>query len=99
MCSSMTDSVSLMTGESEVMVKVRGPIEVDEGSDVRIADCVDGDVTLLALGGGGSDCVLEAEGIRGEALAMADCAALTGPAPRRVMLPLLASVPLGAGVV
>lgn len=80
------------------MVNVRGPIDVEGGSDVRIAVCVDGGATLLALGGGGSDCVLEAEGIRGEALVMVDCAALTGP-PMRVVLPLLARVPFGAGVV
>lgn len=88
-----------MTGESDVMVKVRPPSDAEEGSDVRTADCVEGSDAALALGGGGSDCVLEPEGIRGEALAMADCAARLAPELIRVALPLLARVPFGAGVV
>lgn len=99
MCSSMTDSVSLITGESEVMVKPRPPMDADEGREVRTPDWALDEATLFALGCGGSDCVLEAEGIRGDALATADCAALPGPVLMRVALPLLASVPFGAGVV
>lgn len=104
MCSSITDKVSLITGESEVMVKLRPPVALLlDGKDVRRA--VDSDGVCALLAGGPRDCVAEAsrfpETVAGIVpLPVADCAVRTEAASLMPRLwVLLLRVPLGAGVV
>lgn len=86
MCSSITDNVSLITGESDVMVNVRPPVvPLLAGRDVRRA--VDNNGFCAPLATGGRDCVAktfrwpEPETVAGIArLDAADCAARMGAA-------------------
>lgn len=64
MCSSMTDSVSFMTGESALKVWVRELGVVEVGMDVRSAVCASGEACALAALTGLVWMVAEAEECR-----------------------------------
>ena len=103
MCSSMTESVSLMTGESALIVLVL-VAEVEDGSDVRRPVCAIGDAvfcgTLVALVGLGD--AAEVEEWRcwvGEVVGAlsALCGVFGGPSLAQRIWKALLSMPLGAG--
>lgn len=106
MCSSMTESVSLMTGESEVIVKLLAPAVAEPGKDVRSAVDATEDCGLItsesAVWGAAAGfccccCCLD----DAASAAAAPCAAVIGALLLLLVRNLfgVVSVPLGAGVV
>lgn len=80
MCSSMTESVSLITGESVAMVKFRLPATAGEGSDERSAVCDGVEEALVVLAVGGIEYVFVEDGPHdGVDPTTVTCAALRGP--------------------